>query len=153
MTTEIEERSLQPQPTAVIRATAPIEHVGAALGELLPKLGEYLEMQQVPVAGAPFTRYLTVGEQVEIEAGIPVATAVDGEGVIAPGELPGGRAIVAVYTGPYDGLAEPHSAIQQWLTEHGLEPAGPPWEAYLTGDTGASPGQRITEVVYPLDNA
>ena len=76
-------------------------------------------------------RYHTFTQtETDLELGIPVVAPIAGEGRIAGGELPGGRAITTWHIGPHDTLADAYARMQAWLKEHGREPDGAPWEVY-----------------------
>jgi AraC family transcriptional regulator len=86
-----------------------------------------------------------------IEAGVQVAAATTGEGDILSGTLPGGHAATTTHLGPYDRLSETHAAIQEWIDDQDLVPAGPPWECYVTDPTHVpDPADWKTEVFWPL---
>jgi AraC family transcriptional regulator len=94
----------------------------------------YATERGIAMMGPPITRYTSWGPaMVTIQAGLPVAPGAEGEG------------------GPYDGLADAHAAVERWIDDNGLEPAGGPWEVYLT-DPGEvpSPAEWKTEIVWPL---
>ncbi len=46
--------------------------------------------------------------------------------------VPGGKLGVLVHRGPYEDMDEAYGRIGQWITDNGLQIAGPPQEAYLT---------------------
>ena len=147
----IETRTIEAQPALVIRARASAATIGAMLGELFSEVGGYMERSGATMAGPPFVRYLTMGDEWDFEAGAPIAAAVDGEGRIAPALLPSGLAAVVSYTGPYEGVGQAHEAIGRWLAEQGRRPAGPPWDSYVT-DPQLEPDSSKwrTDVYYPL---
>ena len=66
-----------------------------------------------------------------------------GERVVA-----GGRVVILVYHGPYEGMEEAYGRIGQWITDHELQVNGPPQEAYLTGPD--DPAGPITEIRWPV---
>ena len=104
----------------------------------------------------------------QIEMGVPVATAIDGGGSdgdsgdggrITPGVLPAGRYAVLRHTGPYDGLIASNAALQRWAEEHGITfdswdtPEGTAWRAraehYLTNPAAEpDPSKWEVDVAY-----
>ena len=92
MTHEVEAREIEPRATAGIRATTSPEELGQVLGQNLPGIWDYLEERGVHPAGPPFARYHEYrGDRDELEAGLPVAEAVTGEGRISAGTFPSGK--------------------------------------------------------------
>jgi hypothetical protein len=59
---------------------------------------DWLAAHGAAPAGAPFLKYnvIDMARQLEIEAGVPVATAVDGDSRVLSGILPAGRAAEGV---------------------------------------------------------
>ena len=51
--------------------------------------------------------------------------------------------------GPYDALRQTWAALTEWMSSQGLQPAGAPWEVYVT-DPGAEPD--IIEVAAPTSS-
>lgn len=147
----IETRTIEPQPALVIRARASAATIGAMLAELFPAVHQYMQRSGAAMAGPPFVRYLTMGDEWDFEAGAPVATFVEGEDRIQAATLPGGLVAVVTYTGPYEGVGEAHEAIGRWLDEQRRQPAGPPWDSYVTDPMQEPDSSKWrTDVYYPL---
>jgi effector-binding domain-containing protein len=147
----VETRTIEAQPALVIRARASAATIGPMLGELLPEVHHVMERSGAEMAGPPFVRYLTLGDEWDFEAGAPVASAVEGEGRVVASTLPGGSVAVVTYTGPYEGVGEAHEAIGKWLAEQGRQPAGPPWDSYVTDPMQEPDASKWrTDVYYPL---
>jgi effector-binding domain-containing protein len=130
-------------------------HVDAAASELPTLMRDAFEatMGQIAasgaqVAGAPFARYLSFGDRIEAEIGFPYMGTVEATESVDSARLPGGRAVLATYVGPYEQIGAAWNGVDQWIREHGLLPAGAPWEAYLTGPD--DPGQPVTQIVFPI---
>jgi AraC family transcriptional regulator len=152
MTYDIVQKKLTEQTVLYRARRCAHGDIAKALTEILPSVFRYATERGIAMMGPPITRYTSWGPaMVTIEAGLPVAPGAEGEGDIAVGTLPGGVAAVTVHTGPYDGLADAHAAVERWIDDNGLEPAGGPWEVYLT-DPGEvpSPAEWKTEIVWPL---
>ena len=151
MSVEVSRKELQSVPTLVVRGTTASTEIAKTLAEMFGAVWSYAQKKAVPLAGPPFARYLTVGRGTfSIEAGLPVAAPVPGEGSIVASELPRCHAAVAVHVGAYEKLESTHAAVARWLAENHLE-AGAPWEVYLTDPgTTPDPAEWRTEVIYPL---
>ena len=153
MTYTITKKTLSETPILYMRRRVQQSEIGAALGELLPGVYAYAMKNGIPLAGQPVCRYCEWSNAgVTLEAGIPVATPAQGEGDVLAGALQAGSAATTVHVGPYDSLHGAHAAIEAWLGEHALKPAGDPWEVYVT-DPGEvpNPAEWQTEVVWPTN--
>jgi effector-binding domain-containing protein len=108
--TQIEERSARPY--LGIRETVTMDGLPAVIDRGFPALfGRLAERGEEP-AGPPFIRYRRVGEELEIDLGIPAAS---GER-----ELPAGRWATDTHVGHFSGLRAAHGALQQRMREEGL---------------------------------
>jgi effector-binding domain-containing protein len=152
VTYEVFERILTPQPVLVMRRRINRADVAKVIGELLGAVFLRAQRAGATLTGQPFTRYLEWGPGlVSIEAGLPVAARVEGEGDVLAESLPGGRVAVTTHLGPYHQLVDAHAAVQQWLEEHGLRATGSPWEVYVTDPADEpDPMNWRTDVFWPI---
>ena len=152
MDLEFTTKQVESQPVLGIRTSAKMSELGEVLGSLFGEVyGHITGNGQVP-AGMPFSRYHSMeGESVDLECGIPVTAQMEGKGRISSGELPGGTVATVTLMGPYEGLPQAWSALVEWIGSEGLQPAGPPWEVYVT-DPGAEPDQSKwrTDIFFPV---
>jgi effector-binding domain-containing protein len=141
------------QSTAVVRGS------GVAMADLrdffdraFGALGQTVAGQQGLVVGPAFARYTRPpGETVDLEVGFPVARRVDPSGDVAPGTLPGGRAVRLVHRGGYDGLGAAWAGLVAWADEERLTRGPVLWEVYLTGPTpDGDPSAMRTELNWLL---
>jgi effector-binding domain-containing protein len=153
-TSRIELRDLEAHHTAVVRATVPRDDITEALGQIFQAVHRALESQGVATDGSHFARWHAFGDHVDMEAGLMVAGPIAPDGEVEPGQLPGGRAAIAVHAGPYEGLRATYEAMEAWLAESGHRASGGPWEIYLTDPSAEpDPSRWLTEVIYPLEAA
>lgn len=149
----------QSQVTAVARSTLAVAEFGPWLGKVYPAVVEALVTRQAGPAGPPFARFHRLADgRFEVEAGFPASRpfeAADFEnGEVVPSELPGGQVAVTMHAGSYDQIEPAYQAVAAWVTEHGGEPAGDPWEVYLSGPpTEPDPANWLTQVVQPYHPA
>jgi effector-binding domain-containing protein len=143
-----------------IRTQVTMQELGATIPRLLGDVFAWLDRQDIPPGGAPLARYLVIDmvAELDIELGVPVASAVPGDGRVVAGVLPAGRYAALIYTGPQNGIAA-NAALQAWAAERGIAwqkrptPKGEAWgarvESYLT-DPAAEPDPERweTEVAY-----
>jgi effector-binding domain-containing protein len=149
---EIEAKTVAAQPTLFVRGATTIPQIAQSIGEFLSAVGKHLGERGIEPVGMPYTRYHKVdGANVELEAGMPTATALAGDGRVKSGELPAGPVAATVHVGPYEDLPKAGAALAAWAAENGKRPAGPNWEIYLNDPTEvAGPHEYRTEVVMPL---
>ena len=151
---KIEIRMLRPHQTASVREVISQDDLASAMGRMFQAVNQAVTRQRIETDGSLFARYHSFGETVDLEAGVPVKTAIQPEGDVRPSSLPSGPAAIAVHAGPYETLSETYQAIESWLSSTGRTPSGPPWEIYLT-DPSAEPdaAKWLTEVIFPLGRA
>ena len=114
------------------------------IADRIPEVVRWLAERGLEPAGAPFLRYLVIdmaGELV-VEAGVPVATGIDGAGDVVAGHLLAGRYVVATVVGAPEVLEGATGELLRWADERGLAwdvepgPRGDRWacrlESYLT---------------------
>jgi effector-binding domain-containing protein len=150
MEIDIEVKELPAQHVLTIRERATAKGLGAAMRGLYPVIAAYLEKRGVQPAGPSFGLFHSYGEEIDFEAGFPVAESVEGEGRIRASELPGGRAAVVTHIGPYETIGPVHEALDAFVhdrSDHG----GPSREVYWSGPADEPDSSRWrTDVIYPL---
>ncbi len=102
-----------------IRTQTPFKGMFTVIDKhLFRELRTWMQQEGVQPAGAPFFRYYVINMEgeMDVEVGIPVATALSGSGRVCPGVLPGGRYASLVYIGTgYTG----NGALTRWAIENG----------------------------------
>jgi effector-binding domain-containing protein len=126
------------QPYMAIRTQATMDELGTVIPHLLGDVFAWLRQQDIAPAGAPFIRYLVIdmAAQLDIEVGVPVASAVAGDGRIGAGVLPAGRYASLVYSDVRRGI-EANAALLDWGAEQGLL-----WDTWTT-ERGDGFGARL----------
>jgi effector-binding domain-containing protein len=103
-----------------IRVQTPFKGMFTVIDKhLFKELRAWMEQEGVEPAGQPFFRYYIINMEgeMDVEVGIPVATALPGNGRVCPAVLPGGRYASLVYIGTgYTGSG----ALTRWAIENGL---------------------------------
>ncbi len=152
MTSEFTTRQIDAQPIVSIRTKTTMDKIGKVMGPLFGEVYGYIQQSGQAPAGMPFAIYHAMdGGSLDLECGMPVAAPVAGTDRIRAGELPGGTAATVTHTGPYDDLRQSWAALTEWMKSQGLEPAGAPWEVYVT-DPGAEPDSSKwrTDIFFPV---
>ena len=145
---DIKIESIEPQPIVGIRESVTMSVIGNRIGELAPKV---MAQAGEKAAGPLIARYHTWdGDGGEMEVGVPVSGAVEGDGPAKASTLPGGRAVTATHVGPYEGLKSAWEAVGAWMKEQGLEASAPPWESYMNDPSKVPPEKLETRIVWPV---
>jgi effector-binding domain-containing protein len=159
-TPEIVTRTEQPYVAITARvAMSGLPGLGARLGEVFGWLGA----RGLPPAGPAFFRYdvIDMARELEMEAGVPVAAAVEGDGHVVSGVLPAGRYATLTHVGHPSELFEATGTLLDWAAAQGLTwdmspgPDGERWgcrlEFYLT-DPAQEPdmGKWETQLAFRL---
>lgn len=148
---EIQERTAQ--PVASIRLKCKPSEISATLGTVLPEVMGHLSASGAKIVGAPFSRYHAFGkDEIDLEAGIPVAKPIEEKGRVKNSELPGGKTVTTWHVGPYEKLTAAHQALRDHLGAQRLEARGGPWEVYWT-DPGMvpDPAKWRTQIFQVID--
>jgi effector-binding domain-containing protein len=127
------------QPYVAVRAQVTMQTLGTVLPGLHPQVFAWLGERRIPPAGAPFWKYnaIDMDRRLEVEVGVPVAEAVDGDDHVLAGLLPPGRYASLRYTGHPDGLLGATASLLKWAEEQNLTwdvrhaPDGERWVARL----------------------
>jgi effector-binding domain-containing protein len=121
-----------------IRTQVPMKEFKKVIPQLLGEVFAWLEKQDVKPAGAPFMRFhvINMESKMDIELGVPVASALSGDDRISAGVLPAGRYGALVYTGVRNGM-KGNKALLDWGAKNGLA-----WDTYVS-DKGDGFGARI----------
>lgn len=144
---------LPEQPALTRRARLPVQQLRSFFDSTYGAIWSALQAQGVAVAGEPFAAYRGMpSDMVDIEAGFPVAAAVEATGAMQASSLPACRAAVAVHVGPYEGLGDTWGSLVEWVRAQGLRPAGDLfWEIYLSDPSSQpDPATWRTRLVIPV---
>lgn len=146
------ETAAEPLVLTSVRSADNPSAIGVALGVAYGRLSGYMSAAGLKQAAAPIAIFRPAGDgTVAIDAGIPVdraATATTGE--VRAGQLPAGRAVRAEYQGAYTGLADARRQLGAYLAATGLEPAGDPWEQYVSDPASTPDAQLVTYLYAPV---
>jgi effector-binding domain-containing protein len=109
------------QPYVAVRRTITMQTF-PEIADRLPGLFGWLAERGIAPAGPPFFRYLVIDmeRELDVEAGVPVATPVDGDGDVLAGELPAGRYATTTHVGHPDELIAVTGAFLAEAAARGL---------------------------------
>jgi effector-binding domain-containing protein len=110
------------QPYVALRGFVTMQTF-SAIADRLPGLFGWLQARGIEPTGAPFFKYdvIDMERQLEVEAGVPVAAVVDGDGEVFSGVLPAGRYATVTHVGHPDRLIDVAAAMLEWAARQGLE--------------------------------
>ena len=125
------------QPYAAIPVKVSMDELGSVVPPLTGQVFDWLADRGIRPAGPPFWRYVVVDmdADLELETGVAVASAVEGDERIRTGALPGGRYATVVHKGHPDTLVSATRNLLDWAEQRGLE-----WDA-----NGKAWGCRLEE--------
>ncbi|KFF59644.1 hypothetical protein JF66_09925 [Cryobacterium sp. MLB-32] len=144
---------LEPRIMVGVHDIIPMDHMTEYFDRAFATAAAELSRQGVFPAGPPVAVYhgAPSEDRADITAGFPVAQPLVPTPAAVLEPIPGGPAIVAIHTGPYDTLAETYAELTDFLVEQSLQAAGDMWEEYLVGpDVEPDPGKWQTRIVFPL---
>jgi effector-binding domain-containing protein len=128
-----------PQPTATIRFQCKADELSTQLATVFPEVVGSVTASGAKMAGVPFTLFHRFdGDQVDVEAGIPVVGKFEDKGRVKASALPAGRTLMTWQSGPYDQLKGAHQKLREHALEQKLTPRAGLWESYWT-DPGMVP--------------
>lgn len=161
-TPKVEQRA--EQQYVGIRSRVPMSDLGRFIPQSLDQVFPWLGTQGIEPDGPPFIRYhvIDMAGLMDVEVGVPVAGAVQGDDQIKPGVIPAGRYASLIYTG-IDGIPA-NGVLLDWGKQQGLtwdqwdDPHGDAFrsrvEFFLTEpDEEPDQGKWETEVMIKLAEA
>lgn len=153
---------LPAQPYVAVRGSITMQTF-PAIADRFPEVFGFLGARAVPPADAPFFRYRLIDMERElvVEAGVPVAEPVTGEGEVLADVLPAGHYVTVTHRGHPDELIARTTDLLRWAEERELNwdmtetPDGQRWgcrlERLLTDPTQQpDPNQWETALVFRL---
>ncbi len=137
--------------TLSIRFRSPVQDLPIHFGRVWGSLIEYLGTLGEHPTGAPFAAYHNMDMQdLDIEAGFPVARPLPGKGDIQAAEIPGGMFAVCHYTGPYNQVGPAYQELTQFVQQQGYAPSGAAYEWYLNDPSAVPPQDLKTDIAFPV---
>jgi effector-binding domain-containing protein len=129
-----------------IRTQAAMRDLPTLIPQLHREVYDWLEQRGLSPAGAPFIRYhvINMETKLDIELGVPVATAVGGDDRVKGGVLPAGRYAALTYTGDYAGLMAANAQLLDWGATQGLA-----WDQWETAEGDAFGARFETYITDP----
>lgn len=124
------------------------EKMGKAYSELM----DFINNNGIKEKGSPFAINIEFAENSwKFQAAIPVENNdTKTTGRIKSGLTYSGKAIRAVYFGPYNGATVAYQKIDEYVTKHKYQFSGYSWEVYVS-DPANTPADKIeTHIYFPI---
>ena len=127
---KLEERVAQPY--AGIRTVVAMSELPTVIPQLHSEIYGWLKKREIEPYGPPLIRYLVIdmAGKLDIELGVPVQEAINGDGRVAASVLPAGQYASLIYIGDYAELMDANRVLIEWGAKNGLV-----WDS-STGEDG-----------------
>jgi len=137
------------------QATADAGSIGQALSEAYGTVADVMREHDLEQAGAPMAFARSWGKDGFVfDAGIPYSGDITEDELedspVQRGATPPGRVVQAVHVGAYTGISESYRKVLAFIGAHGFQPAGDPWESYVSDPTVTPQDELITIISYPV---
>jgi len=118
----------EPQPYLGIHAPS-LDGIRRFADTAFPELFTWLREHEIAPAGPPFIRYYEVdhaGEPLDVEVGVPVERAPEGDVRVRGDALPAGSYLTFLHVGPYTSdsmpdLSDARSEVLAWAEDNRIE--------------------------------
>jgi len=147
---EIEEKHLPPVLVGGIRMKGRYSDCAKAFGQLGRKLGRHIGGKAMMLCYDDEYRE----EDADFEPCMPLRKAVEAESVDVR-ELPGGRCISLIHSGPYDQLSRSYGRMLEYAKGKEFKLSCPSREVYLKGPGmifKGNPKKYLTEIQFLIDD-
>lgn len=139
------------QPTIAIRTRTALVNLPQVLGKAYEDIMNYLSEIGIQPSGAPYVGYFNTDMQdLDIECGLPVSQPIAGTNELKPSEIPAGKQVSCLYTGPYNQIEPAYNAIMEWIPANGYTPTGVCYEFYLNNPAETPESELLTRIVFLL---
>ncbi len=150
---EIRTVTLAPFHYISVMDSCSMQEMNAHIGASYQKLGRYAGEHKAEPAGAPIIFYHSYNppEKIVFEPAFILNTSVEPSAKVNAATTPAMKALLAVHYGSYETSDKEWNALDAYVKEKGLEPAGNPWEEYITGpESQSDTALWETRIYYPV---
>lgn len=126
--------------------------IGVALGVGYSKIGSFISNKGINQVAPPVAIFYGESQgSLSLDAGIPVDRAeVASAAPIRVGRTHAGRALRAVYRGPYGGLPGAREGLASFVAASGYVQDGPRWEQYVSDPSRTVATELVTYLFVPI---
>lgn len=148
MTYEFELSDVEAQNTIAIRTRCATQDLPQVLGKVYDALMKYMDETGVQPSSAPFVGYFNMDMQdLDIEAGFPVAVPIVEKGEIKPSTIPAGKQLSCMYKGPYSQIESAYNAVMDHIAANNYTWTGICYEFYLNDPVDTHESELLTKIV------
>jgi effector-binding domain-containing protein len=147
---KIEIKDIKAQEAIIIRTTATMKEISQKMGENYGKLYNYLGVNKIAPAGAPFAVYYEFDPagNTTFETGVPVESKIKVAGEIQYKTYPEMKVASTMYTGPYEKMGPIYEKLTNYLKTNNLTSKGVSWEIYLTDPMQEKDTNKYQTIIY-----
>lgn len=134
-----------------IRTVTAASELSNTLGRCYGKLMQFIQENNIQMSGAPFAVYYNMDmDNLDIEAGIPIASEASGQDDIVFSNIPDGKYVSTVHIGPYESVEAAYHDLSAYTDENNLKPSGIAYEFYLNDPGEVKPEDIQTRIMFSL---
>ena len=147
---QIDVETVSARRFAAVRARCHASEVPRAFKGPLDKVWAFLKQHSElrPDRNLFYYHHPAKGDPMDVDFGVEVDRAFEGDGLVVCRETPASRVAVVVHRGPYAGMKAAHEALHAWCAENGHAIGASSWEIY--GDWDSDETKLETTIVYEL---
>ena len=135
------------EPLLVVKGRVPLREFPEVVFPMMDRVWTFIRARELTGHGHNVWLYRSpVGEQLDVEVGVQLATELPLDDGIDVSEVPAGLAAHTFLYGEYDQLPGVHSGLVTWCREQGHALSGVSWEVY--GDWDDDPAKRRTDIYH-----
>ena len=143
------------QPIALVHLKIPRSDAMKVMGPSLMEVKKAVAKQNVAQAGPWFTHHLRMEPGTfDFEICVPVASSIQPDGRVQPGEWPAMTVARTVHRGPFEKLGQAWGEFDAWLKSNNHATAEDLYEVYLVGpESGPDSSNYQTQLNRPIRSA
>jgi effector-binding domain-containing protein len=140
------------QPILAIKDSCTAADIGKTLGRLYGEIGRAMQKNKLDFVAAPMAYFYSFStEKVVLEAAIPVAKEIKGEGLVKGRTTEAGKVVAVTFFGDYALMSEAMPSIQEYMKQNKLVQNGPECDIYITDPTTVREKIEVqTRMVFPV---
>lgn len=140
------------QPVLYVRITTSLDELNNEFDKNFALLESYLSELGEQPASAPYAAYYNHDMQnLDVEMGFPVASALSGKDEIQAGALPAfTKAVCGIHKGPYSSLDKTYEQIYAYIANNKLEQSGAHYDFYVSNPDNIPEAELVTKIIIPV---
>jgi DNA-binding transcriptional MerR regulator len=147
-------KQVDPLLVASMRSIIPMgDDMGQHYGTIVAYLDQHHVQHSHPAMLLLHSRYEWYEDRmaIDVEAAVPLSTALPGNEQISTRTLPGGLMASTIHIGDDLSIGQAYAALYRWMKDNGYQIIDPPRLVRLQRSEHMDPGQYVTEVQVPVE--